>query len=330
MKEIVDPMNTIAQSSRVRLARNYADVPFPTRMTPQDSEAIIERTCNALQGETYTLRKMADLSRNSRNVMVEEHLISPELAAQESGAVLLNPERTVSIMIGEEDHLRVQAMLPGLQLGNAMQLADHADRVLEKTESFAFDRDWGYLTACPTNTGTGMRASVMLHLAGLAMLSKTGQVIHAVSQLGLTVRGLYGEGSEASGDLYQLSNQITLGRTEEEILNLLSDTAEQVIGRERAAREMLMQQGRTQLEDKLMRSWGVFTQARLMTTKEFMMRLSNARLAADLGFVDVRPSVLNQLMREVQPATLERNAGRPLSQEERDELRAEMIRRTLT
>lgn len=175
-----------------------------------------------------------------------------------------------------------------------------------------------------------MRASVMLHLAGLAMLAKTGQVIRAVSQLGLTVRGLYGEGSEASGDLYQLSNQITLGRTEEEILKLLSDTAEQVIGNERAAREMLLQQGRTELEDKLMRSYGIFTQARLMTTKEFMTRLSNVRLAADLGFVSVAPETLDRLQRDVQPATLERNAGRKLSQGERDELRAEIIRKALT
>ena len=180
------------------------------------------------------------------------------------------------------------------------------------------------------NAGTGMRASVMLHLAGLAMLARTGQVIRAVSQLGLTVRGLYGEGSEASGDLYQLSNQITLGRTEEEILKLLSDTAEQVIGNERAAREMLLQQGRTELEDKLMRSYGIFTQARLMTTKEFMTRLSNVRLAADLGFVSVAPETLDRLQRDVQPATLERNAGRKLSQGERDELRAEIIRKALT
>ena len=208
----------IAQSCRVRLARNYADVPFPTRMTEADSAAIIERTCRALEDGNYVLRRMSDLSRNARGVMVEEHLISPELSAKDSAAVLLSPDRTVSIMIGEEDHLRVQAVLPGLQLEEAMARADRADRAIERTERFAFDRDWGYLTACPTNAGTGMRASVMLHLAGLAMLAKTGQVIRAVSQLGLTVRGLYGEGSEASGDLYQLSNQITLGISENDAL----------------------------------------------------------------------------------------------------------------
>lgn len=329
MSDIMDPMNTIAQSSRVRLARNYADVPFPQRMGDYDYETIIDRTENALMGENYTLRRMAALSKNARGCLVEEHMISPELAARDSGAVLLNEDRTVSVMIGEEDHLRVQALLPGLQLGTAMELAAEVDRTIERMERFAFDRNWGYLTSCPTNAGTGMRVSVMLHLAGLSMLSQTGQVIQAVSQLGLTVRGLYGEGSEASGHLYQLSNQVTLGRTEEEILQLLSDTAEQVIGKERAARQLLMERDKLGLEDKLMRSYGVFISARLMTTKEFMNRLSNARLAADLGMIDVTQSQLTALMNAVQPATLERSAGRELNQRERDALRAQIIRKTL-
>lgn len=329
MSEIVDPMNTIAQSSRVRLARNYADIPFPQRMQPGDYERIVERTENALAGEDYTLRRMAQLSQNTRGCMVEAHLISPELAQNDEGAVLLNEDRTVSVMVGEEDHLRVQALLPGLQLTGAMELAGGVDRAIEREERFAFDRRWGYLTACPTNTGTGMRASVMLHLAGLSMLSKTGEVIRAVSQLGLTVRGLYGEGSEASGQLYQLSNQVTLGRTEEEILKLISDTAEQVIGRERAARQALLEGDRVQLEDKLMRSYGIFTSARLMSNKEFMDRLSNARLAADLGFIDVTQAQLSRLMNDVQPATLERNAGQSLTPRDRDVLRAQIIRKAL-
>lgn len=162
------------------------------------------------------------------------------------------------------------------------------------------------------------------------MLAKTGQVIRAVSQLGLTVRGLYGEGSEASGDLYQLSNQITLGRTEEEILKLLSDTAEQVIGNERAAREMLLQQGRTELEDKLMRSYGIFTQARLMTTKEFMTRLSNVRLAADLGFVSVAPETLDRLQRDVQPATWSATPAASSARASATSCAREIIRKALT
>lgn len=330
MNEIVDPMNVIALTTRVRLARNYADVPFPQRMSDHDYETIIERTQNALTAENYTLKRMAALSKNARGCLVEERRISPELAAHDSGAVLLSEDRTISVMVGEEEHLRIQALLPGLQLGNAMQLADHADRTIERTERFAFDRRWGYLTSCPTNTGTGMRAGVMLHLAGLAMLSQTGQVIQAVSQLGLTVRGLYGEGSEASGHMYQLSNQVTLGRTEEEILKLLGDTAEQIIGKERAARQLLLERDRIGLEDKLMRSCGVFANARLMTVKEFMNRLSNARLAADLGLIRISQAQLTELMNEVQPATLERSAGRTLTQKERDILRAEIIRKRLT
>ena len=320
MSEIMDPMNTIARSCRV---------PFPQRMKEIDYERIIARTENALIGEDYTVKRMAQLSKNARGCLVEAHVISLELAAKDEAAVLISEDKTVSVMVGEEDHLRVQALLPGLQLGNAMELADHVDRTIEREERFAFDREWGYLTACPTNTGTGMRASVMLHLAGLSMLSKTGEVIRAVSQLGLTVRGLYGEGTEASGHLYQLSNQVTLGRTEAEILRLISDTAEQVIGRERAARQALLERDTVQLEDKLMRSYGVFTSARLMTNKEFMNRLSSARLAADLGFIDVTQARLSKLMNDVQPATLERNAGQELSDRERDILRAEIIRKTL-
>ena len=177
----------------------------------------------------------------------------------------------------------------------------------------------------------GLRPAVvgMIATAALTMLHQTGQVIRAVSQLGLTVRGLYGEGSEASGQLYQLSNQITLGRTEDEILKLLSDTADQVIQRERTARELLMEHTRLQVTDKLMRSWGEFTNARLMTNKEFLARLSDARLASDLGLIPVSAAQLNKLMGDVQPATLERNAGRTLKSEERDELRAEIIRKTL-
>lgn len=329
MPENEKKQDAIAQSTRVRLARNYADVPFPGRMSPEQEEQIITRTENALQGERHTLRRMRDLSKNARGVLVEQHLISPELAAKDGGAVLLFEEGSASVMVGEEDHLRIQAMRPGLQLNEAIAQADRIDRTLERGERFAFDRSWGYLTACPTNTGTGMRASVMLHLAALTMLHQTGQVIRAVSQLGLTVRGLYGEGSEASGQLYQLSNQITLGRTEDEILKLLSDTADQVIQRERTARELLMEHTRLQITDKLMRSWGEFTNARLMTNKEFLARLSDARLASDLGLIPVSAAQLNKLMGDVQPATLERNAGRTLKSEERDELRAEIIRKTL-
>ena len=167
MPENEKKQDAIAQSTRVRLARNYADVPFPGRMSPEQEEQIITRTENALQGERHTLRRMRDLSKNARGVLVEQHLISPELAAKDGGAVLLFEEGSASVMVGEEDHLRIQAMRPGLQLNEAIAQADRIDRTLERGERFAFDRSWGYLTACPTNTGTGMRASVMLHLAAL-------------------------------------------------------------------------------------------------------------------------------------------------------------------
>ena len=323
--EIVDPKNTIALSSRVRLARNYADVPFPHRMSAEQAHGIVERTQRAL-GEGFVLRLMEDLTKDERQVMVEAHLISPELAQKDEAAVLLNEEGDIAIMIAEEDHLRLQAVLPGLQLHSAMSLCNSADDKLQRHERFAFDTQWGYLTACPTNTGTGMRASVMLHLPALSMLGQTGQIIRAVAQIGLTVRGFYGEGSEASGNLYQLSNQVTLGRTEEEILKLLSDAAQQVMQQERMARSALMERNRLEIEDRLMRSYGVFVNACKMDTKEFMSRLSDARLATDLGFLDISPATLSALMQNVQPATLERNAERALSHQERDVLRAKTVK----
>ena len=329
MSEIMDPTSVIAQSCCVRLSRNYADVPFLQRMGDHDYETVIERTENALIGESYTLKRMATLSKNARACLVEEQRISPELAAHDNGAVLLNEARTVSVMLGEEDHLCIQALLPGLQLHEAMQLVGHAERTIERTERFAFDEKWGYLTSRPANAGTGLRASVILHLPGLCMLTQMGLVLRSVSQRGLTLRGLYGEGLDAPGHLYLLSNEATLGKTEEELLTLVSEAAGQIVEKERAARQALLERDRVVLEDQLMRSCGVFANARLMTMKEFMNRLSNARLAADLGFIPVTQEKLTELMREVQPATLERNAGRTLTQKENDILRAEIIRKRL-
>ena len=321
--------NAVVQSSCVRLSRNYADVPFSQRMSDYDYETIIERTENALIGVDYTLKRMADMSKNARACLVEERRISPELAARDSGAVLLDEAHTLCVMIGEEDHLCIQARLPGLQLREAMQLAGQVERTIERAEHFAFDSRWGYLTSRPADAGTGLRASVVLHLAGLCMLTQMGQVIEEAAQQGLSLRGLYGEGMQNSGHLYQLSNQGTMGRTEDEIIALVNENAERIMEKECTARQTLLERDRIGLEDQLMRSCGVFANARLMTMGEFMNRLSNACLAADLGFIPVTQAKLTALMQEVQPATLERNAGRALTQKERDILRAEIIRKRL-
>lgn len=330
MSEIMDPMNTIAQSCRVRLARNYADVPFPQRMKESDYEQIIARTENALIGEDYTVKRMAQLSRNARGCLVEAHVISPELAAKDEAAVLISEDKTVSVMVGEEDHLRVQTLLPGLQLGSAMELADHVDRIIERKERFAFDRQWGYLTACPTNTGTGMRASVMLHLAGLSMLSKTGEIIHAVSQLGLTVRGLYGEGSEAGACMYQLSNQITLGLSEEDAMEKLNGAVGQLVAKERELRAQMLSDASGDTTDKLWRSYGALKYARRLDTAEASRLISNVRFGAVCGVIPEAAGInLVELLFEIMPAHIASRFSDATTPEKRDIRRADYIRSVL-
>lgn len=329
MNERVDPMNSIALSSQVRLARNFADIPFSPRMQPADYERVIERTEAALCGEHYTLKRMAQLRWSARECMMEAQLIRPELAQTDEGALLLNEDKTVAVMLGEEDHLRVQAVLPGLQLGAAMQLAERVEHTIERERGFAFDRRWGYLTVRPDDAGTGLHASVTLHLAALYMLGRVDRVVRALPKKDFEVRGVYGAGNDACGQIYQLSNRVTLGRTEEEILEMVGQAADEVMKHERAARKALLENDRLKLEDKLMRSYGILLHARLLSLNELMDRLSSARLAADLGLIDVTQAQLSSLMIDGQPATLERIAGHRLEQRDGDVMRAQIVQRAL-
>ena len=231
MNEFVQaPEQDVAISSRVRLARNYEDLPFSAKQTREHSAAVIARAQDALaaagQLENYAFYKMSELDADARSGLVEHHLISYDLLKYATrAAALISSGKTVSIMLNEEDHLRIQGLLPGMQLERAAQLALDTDDILGASYPFAFDAQWGFLTTCPTNTGTGMRASVMLHLPGLARSGQMAAVMQAVAKLGLTVRGIYGEGSEGKGNLYQLSNQVTLGRSEEDVVRTLSTAA---------------------------------------------------------------------------------------------------------
>jgi len=233
---------TIALSSRIRLARNFEEIPFPSHMNAEMAQKVLDKTMDCLKGQEASLGeahmvRMADLSLNARSELVEQHRISPELAGKDGGALIELMEGSVYVMVNEEDHLRIQAILPGLGLGEALMKANLTDDALEKG-GYAFDSRYGYLTACPTNTGTGMRVSVMLHLPALTILQQIGPIIRSVSRIGLTVRGIYGEGSQANGNMYQLSNQITLGRNENEIVHALGEAALQVMQRERDARKV--------------------------------------------------------------------------------------------
>ncbi len=326
----------IAMTSRVRLARNFKDIPFPPMMNEIWAGESVRRTQEALgaqeTGRKFSILRLNELSQTERMRLVEHHKISPALLAKsDTAAVALSENGEVSIMVNEEDHLRIQAILPGLSLGECAKLAGDVDDMIEQSADYAFDTEMGYLTSCPTNTGTGLRGSVMLHLPALTMVGQIGPIVQAVGKIGLTVRGLYGEGSEAVGCLYQLSNQVTLGRAEEDILSSLLATARQVIDREAEVRRRLLQQNRLELEDRLMRSWGVFTHARRLDSKECMKLWSDVRLAVDL---DILPGELrgklDSLMEDVQPASLAARSGRDLEAQERDELRAQVVRETMT
>lgn len=244
-------------------------------------------------------------------------------------AALISSGETVSVMLNEEDHLRIQGLLPGMQLERSAELAFNADDALGAQSMYAFDPQWGYLTSCPTNVGTGMRASAMLHLPAISASGQIGAIMQAVAKLGLTVRGLYGEGSEAQGDLYQLSNQVTLGRSEDDVIRSLQAATEQIVGHERAMRERLEKKDMYALQDRLLRSWGETNNARLMSAKEWMRRYSDIRYAASMGYLHAPLRALDCLMMDLQPGSLGVRAGKLVGEREGEILRAQLLREQL-
>lgn len=330
------PHDDIVISSRIRLARNVEGIPFPGRMGVEEGYRIIRMVeegikRNPVLAKDFSLTVLKDISPLEARVLLEYHLISPALLERfQEGAVFIKKDQSISIMVNEEDHLRIQVLLPGLQTEKCWDLAGKIDDVLEETIDYAFDERLGYLTACPTNTGTGLRASVMLHLPALALTNRLKKVFQTLGQLGLAVRGIYGEGTDIVGNLVQISNQLTLGQSEEYIINSLRGLTVEIINKEKRAREVLMDKNRIMIEDKVCRAYGVLTGARIVSSKEFMELLSNVRLGVDLGIInEVNRETLNQLMLESQPASLQKKAGRQLSDIERDVFRAEIIRKEL-
>ncbi|ADC49738.1 MULTISPECIES: protein arginine kinase [Alkalihalophilus] len=327
----------IVLSSRIRLARNLKEYKFPLLATMEESSAVVKQVKESLltddNQETGPLELvlMEDLKANEKRVLVEKHLISPNLAEQSKhGAVILSEDESVSIMINEEDHLRIQCLFPGFQLTKGLEAASRLDDWIEERVTYAFDEKRGYLTSCPTNVGTGLRASVMMHLPALAMTRQLNKILPAINQLGLVVRGIYGEGSEALGNLFQVSNQLTLGKSEQDIVEDLRDVVMQLIQQERAAREVLMQSSKLQLEDRVYRSYGILSYSRVIESKEATQRLSDVRLGIDVGLLEnVSANILNELMILTQPGFLQQYAGEVLSPDLRDERRATLIRERL-
>ncbi|MBV9391767.1 MAG: protein arginine kinase [Verrucomicrobia bacterium] len=322
-------------SSRVRLARNLSKMPFPGWAKKTERIRILDE----IKPEINCLNQMKDgfsehlneLSAVEKQVLVERHLISREHAAKGVGsAVMISSSQAISIMINEEDHLRMQAITSGLDLLKTFQMIDEVDTALEAHLDFAFDPELGYLTACPTNVGTGMRASAMVHLPGLVLGEQVNQVVNSVNKIGLAVRGLYGEGTEALGNLFQVSNQTTLGEKESQIIERLNKVIETLIQRESQARENLLATRRTTLLDQIGRAYGILTHAHSVSSKEALNLLSIMRLGIDLGFFpEGGRLIINALLMETQPAHLQHFSQQKLAAEERDYRRADIVREKL-
>lgn len=331
------PDSDIVISSRVRIARNMSGYPFPMLATKSQSQEVLEKVGEVLEADGLTewgnfeFLALGSLNDLEKKVLVEKHLISPNLANEsQNGAVLLNESESVSIMVNEEDHLRIQVLCSGFQIKEAWSIANRVDDIFENSLEYAFDERRGFLTSCPTNVGTGIRASVMIHLPALVMTQQINRILQAITQVGLAVRGIYGEGSEAVGNLFQISNQITLGQSEDEILDNLYGVVRQIIEHERSARQVLASESRARLQDRVCRSYGVLTHAVIMDSKEAAQRLSDVRLGADLGILKgVSQAALNELLVMTQPAFLQQLTGEKLSADDRDIRRAELIRSRL-
>lgn len=329
------PFDRIVMTSRVRLARNIKGVPFPTHGKKPDrvrSLEILQPAVDGLPQMTGALSASMDrLSALDKQILVERHLISREHAAKGAGSgLVLNRDESICVMINEEDHLRMQALRPGLQIKQAWAAIDQFDTALEARVDYAYSKELGYLTACPTNLGTGIRVSAMLHLPALVLAEQINPIIQAVNKLGLAVRGLYGEGTEALGNVFQVSNQMTLGEEEREIVERLNKVLTQLIENEENARATLLENKPKMVFNHIGRAYGILSNAYSVSSKETMNLLSLFRLGIDLEmFPSVNRALVDELFILTQPAHLQKGFAEKLSAEERDLLRADMLRERL-
>jgi len=329
------PNADIVISSRVRLARNIKGYPFYHWSGKKEREEVLSVVKNGIGKLKYMkgslFVKMADIDEIDLQFLVERHLMSREHAVKDgSRALAVDDREIISIMINEEDHIRAHAIQASFNLMDTWRVLSALESDLENYMDFSFSERWGYLTACPTNIGTGLRASVMLHLPALVITNHINRVLQAISKLGVMARGLFGEGTEASGNFFQISNQVTLGHSEEDIIDNMEKLINQVIGRERSAREYLSKQNKTALFDRIWRAYGTLRSARIITSDETIRLLSLIRLGVDLGvIIDIDRRTLNELFIYMQPAHLQKLEGRKLSSAERDMRRADLIRSKL-
>ncbi len=328
-------MSNIVMQTRIRLARNLKKYPFPIRLNTAGKNEVAEeiikavKNCNSPLSKQLDVLYVKDLTEPQRISLVEQHLASPEFMSDSAGrALILSKDKTMSIMINEEDHIRLQILYKDLSLEQAYDTADKLDTLLDENLDFAFDEKLGYLTQCPTNLGTGMRASVMLHLPALKSGKAIGRIAGNLSKLGLTIRGAYGEGTEPEGAMYQLSNQVTLGISEKAAIENLKNIAQQLVTQELQAEKRMCESLETQ--DRISRSLGILRSAKLISCKEALELLSNVRFGINSGIIeDIDLNTVDELITEIQPATMMVNKNEKISPRERDILRAEVLNAAL-
>lgn len=326
--------NDIVVSTRVRLARNLSKYPFPNAMDAETLKTAREEiessvmNTNSTLSKDFTAYRMDETDDVTKLMLAEKHLISPDLLKKKEASVLINKDESMSVMIMEEDHIRMQVIMGGFKLDEAYELADKVDDVIDENVQYAFDADFGYLTSCPTNTGTGLRASVMMHLPALTMTKSIQRIAASASSLGIAVRGMYGEGSKAHGSLYQISNQVTLGLSEKEIIEKVKNIVNQIAEHEKQARKKLIDNSKDYIEDKLWRSYGTLKYARSVSSKEAIELISDVLMAKNMGIIEIDNNLI-ELMIMAEPAYIEHMEQKRLSPEERDKKRAELIRNNL-
>jgi protein arginine kinase len=329
------PHADVVVSSRIRLARNFAGFPFLSKLSKEQEEEIIDLAEDAVSQisllKDVVFIRYRDVTELDKQFLLERHLISREHAVEQGEkAVAINPQEIVSLMVLEEDHLRLQVLQAGFSINETWRITNEIVDELEKQLAFSFHANLGYLTACPTNVGTGIRASCMLHLPALVLTKQVNKVLQALAKLNLAARGLYGEGSQASGNFFQISNQITLGQNEEDIISGLEKVIYQMIAHEEEARRYLLEKRKSKFEDQIWRAFGTLKSSRVLSSAEAVQLLSLLRLGVDSGFFqNLAIGEINRLFLLTQPAHLQKLNGRALGASERDVRRADLIREAL-
>lgn len=328
------PYNDVVVSSRVRIARNIKNIPFPSVMNNERSLEVIEKVrstveSNSLKQYGFKFININQLNEIDKYYLLEKHLLSTTMLEKGiNRGLLVTDDENVAIMINEEDHIRMQALYSGEQIDNCFEVITKIDNLFEDNIEYAYGDKYGYLTCCPTNVGTGLRASCMLHLPAIVATNQLNNLLSTLGKLSVAVRGIYGEGSEAKGNLFQISNQITLGTSEPETITNIKGIVGQIIEQERELRHKLVDLNRIKIEDQFYRSLGILKNARLISTDEAVRLLSDLRLGVSCGIIKNIPvNIVDELVIITQPANILKQYGINISEEERDIKRAELIRR---